>query len=446
MPTAHWVHLDLKGNMPSAARMLEWLEWLRGRGFDGVVFEYEDRIPWETWPGTYRAGLTLAEWQRVWRRAEELGLEVVPLVQTFGHLEWLLKHERCAALREAGFWNLLCPNHADVMPQLERWLDEVIRLHPGGRYVHVGLDEVFNLATCPLCQKQARATGGKMGVYLAHARRVCEHVLRRGRKPIIWADMFLNHNATDLAKELPGAVLCDWQYEGAGPFASTAKLAASGCEITGASAIRPGWDPQHEFVSPLGPRLVNVTSWHKPVPGVEASAVMHTTWARSRSLLPLFGPWEGWVPAFIKAGDANAKLSDAMARGVELVDAAMASRTFQPMLSAIAELDAMKPADPFEREAIRWWKLALRYQHELWWVTNALVITTHQWRAVREHVGFDPALADLKAQERAQVLTNLDELEKDVRAYFADNRVSDAEEFVAANIDSVRKALAQAAV
>jgi hypothetical protein len=374
-------------------------------------------------------------------------MEVVPLVQTFGHLEWLLKHDRYAGLREAGFWNLLCPNHADSMTLIANWLDEVIALHPDSRYIHVGLDEVFNLATCPKCVAQGKSLGtGKMGVYLAHARRVCEHVIARGRKPIIWADMFLNHDAVALAAELPrGTVLCDWQYDGAGPFASTGKLAASGCELTGASAVRPGWDPQHEFVSPLQPRILNVTAWHRPQ-AAPLSAVMHTTWARSRSLLPVFGPWEGWIPAFIKAGRADAELSHAMRRGMEIVDSAMAARTFSPTLAGVAELNDLKTDDPFERQALRWWQLALRHRHELWWVNDALGVTCHQWRAVRDHVGFDPALADLKKQERAGVLTNLDAIEKDVRAFFADNQVSDVEEYVASNIASVRQALEHAEV
>ncbi len=100
-PVANWLHLDLKGAMPDEPRFGEWLNFFADCGFNGIVFEYEDRFPWQTWPDTYRPGFDREAWARLWKRCETLGLEVVPLVQMQGHLEWLLKHEQYRPMREA---------------------------------------------------------------------------------------------------------------------------------------------------------------------------------------------------------------------------------------------------------------------------------------------------------------------------------------------------------
>src|SRR5687768_8564679 len=134
---ANWIHLDLKGVVPGEARLLEWLNWFTHAGFNGVVWEYEDRFDWQSWPGTFRGGYSRDQWERIWQRCAHLQLEVVPLVQTLGHLQWLLKYEPYAAWRENGHLDEVCPQHPDVLPALTAWLDEVIALHPGSTFINV---------------------------------------------------------------------------------------------------------------------------------------------------------------------------------------------------------------------------------------------------------------------------------------------------------------------
>ncbi|MBA3684139.1 MAG: family 20 glycosylhydrolase [Planctomycetes bacterium] len=438
-----WVHLDLKGIIPSEAKLVEWLERLKAWGFSGVVFEYEDRLPWQSLPGTFRPGYTSESWKRIWAECERIGLEVVPLIQTFGHLEWLLKHERYAHLREAGFWNLLCPLHPEAMPLLARWLDEVIALHPRSRHIHVGLDEVHHLASCPRCRQATEASKeGVLAVYQRHATAICEHVLARGLKPLVWGDMYVNHRRPDLARQLPdGAMICDWGYSSAEPGDTTGVLASSGRPLIGTSAIRCGFDPPYELQAPLGERLVNVRGWHRLAVERGIPILIHTVWGRSRSLLPLYGPWEGWLPAFIAAGDPQAKLGAAMTAAIEHVDAGLSAVLFQPVLKAAAAIRELRSDDPFERQALRWWDIALRHRHELWWAEKPLGIGSLSMEAMRGHVGVDPDITALKQQERRTCLANLAGLEDEIRAFWRDNQLSDEAELLATHLDSVRRCL-----
>lgn len=58
--------------------------------------------------------------------AEGVGLEVVPLVQTFGHLEFALKNAAFEALRECpdGFMDL-CPLHPDAIALVAELISQV---------------------------------------------------------------------------------------------------------------------------------------------------------------------------------------------------------------------------------------------------------------------------------------------------------------------------------
>ena len=74
---ANWLHLDLKGAIPARDKMLEWLDFFAACGFNGIIFEYDDRIDWRSWPGTFRGGYDRDDLQALHRRCRELKLEIV---------------------------------------------------------------------------------------------------------------------------------------------------------------------------------------------------------------------------------------------------------------------------------------------------------------------------------------------------------------------------------
>lgn len=86
--------------------------------------------------------------------AHDLGMEVIPLVQTFGHLEHVLKLPEWSGLRELpDFPQELCPSKSQSLTLVEEMLTQVVGLHKGLRYIHLGADEVFHIAACGTCSK-----------------------------------------------------------------------------------------------------------------------------------------------------------------------------------------------------------------------------------------------------------------------------------------------------
>lgn len=123
------LHLDLKGAPPTISYFERFLPFARGLGVDGLLIEYEDTFPFDGRLSVLRSSTfayTKEEIKRLLELASSLGMEVIPLVQTFGHLEFVLKHADFAYLREqpASDWSL-CPLREGSITLLAEMIDQV---------------------------------------------------------------------------------------------------------------------------------------------------------------------------------------------------------------------------------------------------------------------------------------------------------------------------------
>ncbi|XP_071448252.1 hexosaminidase D-like isoform X2 [Hetaerina americana] len=205
VPPHRIVHLDLKGAPPTAVFIKRILPILVHLGATGILIEWEDVFPWTTIvPLAAGNAYSRQDVAAILSAAHGLGLEVIPLVQTFGHLEFALKHQEWAALREDDrVPTALCPSLNASRTFVEKLLDEVVKAHsdatPSGkppRYIHIGCDEVFQLGECPRCRSVPRER-----LFLGHVSHVAAHVKNRyGSTPLIWDDM-LRHVSPEAMKE-----------------------------------------------------------------------------------------------------------------------------------------------------------------------------------------------------------------------------------------------------
>ena len=94
-------HMDMRYGFPSVSRMLAILEELSAARFNTFLLEYENRFPFEAYPDIADpAHFTPADLRRIQERAAALHIELIPLQQTIGHLEYMLKLPRYHHLRE----------------------------------------------------------------------------------------------------------------------------------------------------------------------------------------------------------------------------------------------------------------------------------------------------------------------------------------------------------
>ncbi|XP_003464963.1 hexosaminidase D [Cavia porcellus] len=189
------VHLDFKGAPPKVSYLAEIFPLFRALGANGLLIEYEDMFPYEGHLSQLRAvhAYSPAEVTEILRLARLSKLEVVPLVQTFGHMEFVLKHSAFAHLREVAlFPNTLNPHKAESLALVSAMIDQVLGLHKGTCWLHIGCDEVYYLGegeTSKQWLQQEQNSQAKL--CLSHIWAVASHVLSQhpSTTPLVWDDM-----------------------------------------------------------------------------------------------------------------------------------------------------------------------------------------------------------------------------------------------------------------
>lgn len=190
-----FVHLDLKGAPPKVSYLSEIFPLFRDLGANGLLIEYEDTFPYDGPLRLLRAphAYSPSEVTEILRLAAAHELEVVPLVQTFGHMEFVLKHRALAHLREVAlFPNTLNPHKAEALALVGAMVDQVLELHPGARWLHIGCDEVYYLgegeASRQWLQQEQNTTAA---LCLSHVKAVASHVRTQhpATTPLVWDDM-----------------------------------------------------------------------------------------------------------------------------------------------------------------------------------------------------------------------------------------------------------------
>jgi hexosaminidase len=210
--TLRAAHLDLMLTRPSLAGWERIVDRLALCKYNAVILEYNGAFPFSRSLGiATKDAFSKPELRRMLAMLAERGFEAIPLQQCFGHFEHVLRHPRYAHLREDGrHLGQPCPLHPESARLVRRLLDEVAEMHAGCTRFHMGGDEVI-MGKCPRCAVKA-ATCGCAGIYSDFVTPLVEHVLARGFKPMLWADMFLRYYT--IHPRLAGKVtLVDWNYD-----------------------------------------------------------------------------------------------------------------------------------------------------------------------------------------------------------------------------------------
>jgi len=227
------VHWDMKRFAPSFEYLRDTLARLGRLKVNAVLVEYEDKFPYRRYPEfRHPDALTLAELSALHRAAADNHIELVPLVQTFGHMENFLRHRRTRHLQEVrgNAWSL-CPLNGKALPFVRGLLEEIVEAHPDGTYVHIGCDEVYELGSCKRCRRFVRRHGASR-LFVHHVNRVAEAVASLGRVPVVWHDMLVNHPEAigELDRRI---VVAYWEYRDNAPVLDEDAIVACGPKWNG---------------------------------------------------------------------------------------------------------------------------------------------------------------------------------------------------------------------
>ncbi|KAM9597813.1 hexosaminidase D isoform 1-T1 [Trichechus inunguis] len=289
------VHLDLKGAPPKVSYLSEIFPLFHALGANALLIEYEDMFPYEGHLKLLRAkhAYSPSEIREILYLARQNELEVIPLVQTFGHMEFVLKHNTFAHLREVAlFPNTLNPHEAESLVLVGSMVDQVMELHRGARWLHIGCDEVYYLGEGEASRQWLQQEhNSKAKLCLSHVRAVASRVLARhpATTPLVWDDM-LRDMPEDLLEEsgLPHRVEpVLWDY-GAdldvhGKVLLMEKFQKCGFPRLWAASAFKGATGAHQALTPVEHHLQNHLQWLRVARAGPAGAlqgIVLTGWQR----------------------------------------------------------------------------------------------------------------------------------------------------------------------
>jgi hypothetical protein len=249
-------------------------------GINTVIMEYE-----ATFPFSRHATLcnplrfSEAEVKEFVDYCEELGVDVIPLQNCFGHCEYILRHDRYASLREdKSDMSQVCPSQTDEAVRVfGEIFDEVARLHPSP-YFHIGADETRLLGHCKQCRAKA-ASEGTSKLLIDYLSAMCRVVVEMGKTPIVWADMLLQY--PEAMDELPKqTVVVDWNY-GWSPkhFGDVDALRRHGFTVWGATALRSS--PDNVYLTQWNKHFENLATFIPFARQHDYSGMINTSWSTS---------------------------------------------------------------------------------------------------------------------------------------------------------------------
>ncbi|GMR53984.1 hypothetical protein PMAYCL1PPCAC_24179, partial [Pristionchus mayeri] len=202
-----WLHLDLKGAPPRVSYLSRLFPLLPRLGVSGVVIEWEDSFPYEGRLSILKSpsAYTRKDVDEILMLANASSLEVIPLIQSFGHLEFVLKHDRFAHLRErVTEESSICPSRNESLPLIREMIRQMKKFHPHSKRIHIGSDEAYYVGEDVYCRLRLAndLNQNVERLKLDHIAKVARSALELGFSEILaWNDMF-DRSSIELMEEV----------------------------------------------------------------------------------------------------------------------------------------------------------------------------------------------------------------------------------------------------
>lgn len=192
------VHLDLKGAPPIVNYYKYLFPLLKKLGATGLLIEYEDMFPFKDDISNVSADNCYSknEITIIQDIAKENNLLIVPLVQTFGHLEFVLKLKNYIEYREIHRYpQVVCPTYNKTLNLIYNMIDQIVAAHSNIKYLHIGADEVYQLGECNRCiETMTKNKWSKRQLFLNHVSNVVTYIKKKypDLTILMWDDEFRN--------------------------------------------------------------------------------------------------------------------------------------------------------------------------------------------------------------------------------------------------------------
>jgi hexosaminidase len=308
------VMLDIsRGRVPKLETLLDLAEKLSDFKINELqlytehTFAYKKyKHVWQSW-----GALTAKEIQILDARCRELGIDLVPNQNSFGHLRYFLEDSRLKKLAEVSEPyedaskefvrrpTTLAPNHPGTIPFLRGLYDELLP-NFSSKFFNAGCDETWDLGrgqSKKLCERF-----GKGKVYLDFLKKIHREVSTRDKKMMFWGDIILKY--PKLIHELPkNLIALNWSYEANHPFA---KEAAQFAKAKIPFYVCPGTSTWQTLIGKHDNALANLRAAAKAGKKFGAIGFLNTDWGDGGHPQPLAVSWPMFLAGASLAWNSNA--------------------------------------------------------------------------------------------------------------------------------------------
>jgi hexosaminidase len=312
------VMLDIsRGRVPKLETLLDLAEKLSDLKINELQLYTEHTFAYKKYKSVWQSwgALTAKEIKILDARCRELGIDLVPNQNSFGHLRYFLENPRLKKLAEvsepyesgdAATGNqtflrrptTLAPNHPGTLPFLRGLYDELLP-NFSSEFFNVGCDETWDLGRGQ--SKRLCETKGKSRVYLDFLKRIQREVSTRDKKMMFWGDIILKY--PKLIRELPKNVIAlNWGYEANHPFA---KEAAKFAKAKIPFYVCPGTSTWQTIVGKHDNAIANLHAAAKAGKKFGAIGFLNTNWGDGGHPQPLAVSWPLFAAGAALAWNSN---------------------------------------------------------------------------------------------------------------------------------------------
>ncbi len=218
------VQLDLGRQVETLDYIRDFIDFAAQFGYNSLHLYLEARIRTASFP--YPAEIdsySIDDMKLIVDHAAKRGMDVVPQVNCFSHVEHFLRYPELLPLSElrepdaTGRFGgkspglTFCPSQEATYDFLEAYLTEVAAAFPS-TWFHVGLDEVWEIGRCSECRRRISQGETQGDLFLQHLLRLHQIVVGKlGKRMMMWDDMLEEYPA--ILDQMPTDIVqCVWQY------------------------------------------------------------------------------------------------------------------------------------------------------------------------------------------------------------------------------------------
>lgn len=308
------VMLDIsRGKVPKLETLLDLVEKLADFKINELQLYTEHTFAYQKYKSVWKSwgALTAKEIRTLGVRCRELGIDLVPNQNSFGHLRYFLEDQRLRKLGELSDPyeadtkdfvrrpTTLAPNNTGTLPFLRGLYNELLP-NFSSRYFNVGCDETWDLGkgqSKGLCERR-----GKGNVYVDFLKKIHREVSARGKTMMFWGDIILKYPR--LIRQLPrDAIALNWGYEADHPFA---KEAAQFAKAKIPFYVCPGTSTWQTMIGKHDNGLANLRAAAKVGRKFGARGYLNTDWGDGGHPQPLAVSWPLYLAGAALSWNAGA--------------------------------------------------------------------------------------------------------------------------------------------